>query len=48
MCGFIDFENKIIFTEPEVRSEYIFLFKSQLIQSFTESKDSICFILYFE
>ena len=33
------------FTEPESRSEYNFFFKRQLIQTFTESKDSNCFIL---
>jgi hypothetical protein len=43
----LTFEKKIIFTETEGRSEYHFFFKGQLIHTFTESKDSNCFILYF-
>jgi hypothetical protein len=37
---------KMIFIEP--KSEYHSFFRSQLIHTFTESKDSNCFILYFE
>jgi len=37
-----------IFTELEGRNEYHIFFQSQLIHTFTESKDSNCFNLYFE
>ena len=47
MCGFIDFK-KYIFTEAEGQNEYHVFFKSQLSHTFTESKDSYCFSLYFE
>ena len=46
--GFIDFWKKIYSLSPKGRSEYHFFFKSQLIHTLTESKDSNCFILYFE
>ena len=39
---------KIIFTELQSARWISFFFKSQLIHTFTESKDSNCFILYFE
>ena len=49
MCGFIDFWKKWYSLSPKGRNEYhFFFFKSQLIHTFTESKDINCFILYFE